>query len=192
MSNIIYQLKNKINGKIYIGKTTQSVMTRFHKHCHASLKDSNTLIHKAIRKYGKENFEVTILECPLSINDAEKRWISKRKPDYNLTAGGDGISSKFSSKMQKQRWKDGTHNWILSNHERIKNETHNWLGRISIWKHTDGRVFEGRLTELIRKFSTETLNSGHLSQVRLGNRNHHKGWSLYPPNVESDSVAIKY
>ena len=79
MSNIIYQLKNKINGKIYIGKTTQSVMTRFHKHCHASLKDSNTLIHKAIRKYGKENFEVDnglriaqMVVCPVYQSDLQE------------------------------------------------------------------------------------------------------------------------
>lgn len=61
----IYQYKNKINGHMYIGLTNDS-KRRFSEHLSAANnpnnKDYNQIIHKAIRKYGIENFDYIILE----------------------------------------------------------------------------------------------------------------------------------
>ena len=63
--NCIYQYKNKINGHMYIG-LAKDAKRRFYDHLNASKnpnhKDYNLVIHKAIRKYGIENFDFTILE----------------------------------------------------------------------------------------------------------------------------------
>jgi hypothetical protein len=56
MSGRIYQITNKINNKKYIGKTIKSLSTRFYNHCYASKNGSTTYFHKALRKYGKNNF----------------------------------------------------------------------------------------------------------------------------------------
>ena len=56
----IYKVTSKINGKIYIGKTESSIEERWKSHLRASFnenhKDYNLAFHRAIRKYGEDNF----------------------------------------------------------------------------------------------------------------------------------------
>ena len=63
--NAIYQYVNKINGHMYIG-LSKDPEKRFKRHLSSSFnekdRDYNLPIHKAIRKYGIENFEFNILE----------------------------------------------------------------------------------------------------------------------------------
>lgn len=56
----IYCITNKINGKKYIGQTTETIHKRWIRHINAH---SNMAISKAIDKYGKENFEIKELLC---------------------------------------------------------------------------------------------------------------------------------
>ena len=89
----IYQLTNKVNGKIYIGKT-YDLDRRISEHKCAN---KETLISQAIRKYGWENFEIKILEkCKKSlVNVREMYYIKKYKSlskyhlGYNMTEGGE-------------------------------------------------------------------------------------------------------
>jgi group I intron endonuclease len=93
----IYLIKNKINNKIYIGKTKKKIEIRFHEH-HKSAKrnDTNSILHKAIRKYGIDNFEIKLIcFCNNNIaNENEKKYINENNSfyphGYNLTKGGDG------------------------------------------------------------------------------------------------------
>lgn len=55
----IYKITNDINDKIYIGQSNNP-NRRFEEHCKYSR--DNTLIHKAIHKYGREHFKMTVLE----------------------------------------------------------------------------------------------------------------------------------
>ena len=61
----IYQYLNLINNKVYIGQTN-NIDRRIREHKSNSFNSKsvnyNNIIHKAIRKYGYENFEITILE----------------------------------------------------------------------------------------------------------------------------------
>ena len=86
----IYKITNLINGKIYVGQTTRNPIERFKEHKHA-----DSIIGKAIRKYGAENFEIDILdECETfdELNECEMFWIAElncKVPDgYNVTDGG--------------------------------------------------------------------------------------------------------
>jgi group I intron endonuclease len=92
MSGCIYLITNKINNKRYIGKTIKSLSTRFYNHCYASKTGSTTYFHKAIRKYGEDSFIIEELDrCDTDIlGEKEIEWISKLKPEYNQTLGGDG------------------------------------------------------------------------------------------------------
>lgn len=52
---IIYKATNILNGKSYIGLTTRDLNERKLEHLRHTYTE-NTYFHKAINKYGKENF----------------------------------------------------------------------------------------------------------------------------------------
>ena len=60
----IYQIKNKINDKIYIGKTLETIEKRWKEHCNDYLKDRTEKrpLYMAMKKYGIENFSIEIIE----------------------------------------------------------------------------------------------------------------------------------
>lgn len=93
----IYQIKNKVNGKSYIGQTIRDdVKTRWNGHIRAI--KSNTgcpLLQIAVNKYGLENFEfrVIIICFDEDLNKYEKEYIKRYntfgKDGYNASAGGE-------------------------------------------------------------------------------------------------------
>ena len=99
MRGFIYKITNTINGKSYIGQTIQNVKERFYQHCatKCSKAVSNMAIHRAIKKYGKSNFTVEVIEEIdfANLNDRERYWIkyyNSYNNGYNSTKGGqDGI-----------------------------------------------------------------------------------------------------
>lgn len=100
---VVYLITNLINGKQYVGQTIKKVSYRFNEHARA-----NTLIGKAIRKYGRENFKIKVLEKCYSydeLNAAEMKWIKKlntKDPNgYNKTDGGEGILNPATSTREK-------------------------------------------------------------------------------------------
>jgi group I intron endonuclease len=58
---IIYLIRNKINGKGYVGQTIQSLQERWINHLSDARRGSSFLIHSAIRKHGENAFELSIL-----------------------------------------------------------------------------------------------------------------------------------
>lgn len=68
----IYRIINWCNGRCYVGQTAGDVDYRFRKHCKA-----NSVIGRAIRYYGVENFTVEVIEvCADEIaNEREQFWI---------------------------------------------------------------------------------------------------------------------
>lgn len=88
----VYQITNLINNKQYIG-ITNNYKKRWGNHKCANSPDS--LVAKAIRKYGVENFKFEILYSGLSIEDAEEMEIklikekgTKAPFGYNIKDGG--------------------------------------------------------------------------------------------------------
>lgn len=93
---IIYLIRNKINGKSYVGQTIRSVKQRWAEHVKSAQRSvSRCGLQAAIRKYGHDKFDVSILqECSSldELSDAERSWVAKLdtyKNGYNLTTGGD-------------------------------------------------------------------------------------------------------
>ena len=95
MRGFIYKITNTINGKSYIGQTIQNVKEGFYQHCatKCSKAVSNMAIHRAIKKYGKSNFTVEVIEeiDSANLNDRERYWIkcyNSYNNEYNSTKGG--------------------------------------------------------------------------------------------------------
>ena len=93
----IYKITNTINNKFYIGKTTNSVIKRFNEHISNALRiGACGPLYDAIRKYGKENFTITIIDFAESeeeLNKKEIHWIytlNAMRDGYNATTGGEG------------------------------------------------------------------------------------------------------
>lgn len=90
MKKYIYKITNLINGKIYIGQSVDP-MRRFSEHC--SNCDYVSLIHQAIKKYGKKNFKMEIIDQGEDYNEKEKYWIkyynSLTPNGYNIATGGE-------------------------------------------------------------------------------------------------------
>ena len=90
MKYIIYQITNKINNKIYVGKhQTENMNDGYF--------GSGIALRNAIKKYGKENFTKEILfvfDTEQEMNDKERELINEefvsRKDTYNLGVGGEG------------------------------------------------------------------------------------------------------
>ena len=63
----IYKISNDINDKVYIGKTCETVNSRFKEHLRDYKKDTeeNRPLYRAMNKYGIEHFSIEqIDECP--------------------------------------------------------------------------------------------------------------------------------
>ncbi len=115
----VYKVSNNKNGKIYIGITSQGIDVRWSKHCSDANTDSNFPIHNAIRKYGKENFQIEIIEVINNSTDYDQLkereiyWIKEfdsynREKGYNLTLGGDGTFGRFHSEETKDKIRQKT------------------------------------------------------------------------------------
>lgn len=97
----VYVISNTKNNRLYIGVTTRpEERMREHMHPHCK-KNSASKIKSAARKYGPENFTMTLIYCTKDKDDAyekEKFLILEYKtltPDgYNIHPGGYGGSTK--------------------------------------------------------------------------------------------------
>lgn len=109
---LIYKITNSITGDNYVGQTIQTPMKRWKQHINNSKKGKNPL-SRAIRKYGKENFSIEVLEeckTQYELNTQETFWgkeLTSLTPNgYNLLLGsGKGSASeetknKISSTMK--------------------------------------------------------------------------------------------
>lgn len=107
----IYCHTNIINGKRYIGQTSQSLDKRWQ---NGFGYREGTYIRKAIDKYGWENFKHEILEEGLTLNEANEReqyYIQLYKSydaeyGYNLTMGGrNGVPNEETKKILSEKAK---------------------------------------------------------------------------------------
>lgn len=97
MIGYIYKITNKINGKVYVGKTTRTVQERWEEHLREYRRErcENRPLYRAIRKYGINEFIVeTLEEVDLeNLSERETYWIEffhTYSDGYNATVGGDG------------------------------------------------------------------------------------------------------
>ena len=132
--NCIYCYTNKVNGKKYVGQTVDFIK-RHKQHICASYNENNRAyklpFHKAIRKYGIENFIVEILKEDLESYEKMNYWecfyiieldtLANNKKGYNVASGGNNgntlagkteeemkiLRKKFSDNSKKQ-WENKT------------------------------------------------------------------------------------
>lgn len=95
---LIYLITNLVNGKFYVGQTRLSWIQRWRQHVRDS-RTGETLMARAIRKYGADRFSVSVLcECSTQgeLDAKEIEYIANlethasKGKGYNITLGGFG------------------------------------------------------------------------------------------------------
>lgn len=105
----IYILRNKINDKLYIGQTSEKrVERRIKNHISKAIAgDNKQKIHKAIRKYGPNNFEKYYIECKEEDLDYLEIELIKRfnsiENGYNLDSGGNNQKHRSAETKNKMK-----------------------------------------------------------------------------------------
>lgn len=99
----LYLVRNLVNGKMYCGKTTYTIERRWKQHKYDARRQVyNSHLHRAMRKYGPENFVIDPI-IPVGedivdeqgLNAAEMLFIRLLRINcelMNLTDGGEGTS----------------------------------------------------------------------------------------------------
>ena len=89
----------------YVVLTTNSIEERWQKHQKNAKNNSDFVIHKALRKYGIENFTIEEIEQTedFLLEEREKYWIKYyethlTKNGYNMTWGGETCSESLKKK----------------------------------------------------------------------------------------------
>lgn len=76
---IVYLLRNKQNGKCYVGKTTRTLKARWRQHkTEARIGRHDFPLYQDMRLYGTEVFEVEVLgeaDCQRRLNSIERKFI---------------------------------------------------------------------------------------------------------------------
>lgn len=106
----IYLITNKINGKKYVGQSTD-ILYRWSQHIsYINKLHHKSLLKSAFQHYGVDNFNFEIIEIcsPEELDDKEKYYINKyntyylakNSNGYNMTLGGNGQNGYGKSVKQ--------------------------------------------------------------------------------------------
>lgn len=128
---VVYIAINVRNGKTYIGATQKGLRARKLKHLANAKRGQRGKFYASIRKYGSRAFKFIVLRECVDYFDAmavERQLIALIRPDYNLTAGGGGVSGlrmSDSSKAKMRAAKLGKpghpcHEWVKAKNAELR------------------------------------------------------------------------
>ena len=176
----VYLTTNKVNGKRYIGQRYYDTKEKWKLYL-----GSGKILKDAIKKYGRNNFTVKILEnCKTKeiLNDREKYWIKKYNAIvddsfYNIAIGGDGgdVTAGYSEERRNE---------LKALHSRRSKEyipscESSYSAKLSKKQFDDifKMILDGYYdTDISEKYN---IKRGTVSDIR-----HHKTWKKYTEGIE--------
>lgn len=168
----VYLVTCLVNKRKYVGITTRGFLDRWKRHIRASLKEKDDYrFHRAIRKYGSENFKIEVLEGKSYVNPErlanwlfkrEKHWIKfydSNHVGYNMTEGGDGVPGLIISKEGKKAISERMKKFYKDNPEMRK--------KVVQRAHEEARKPENRkrMSELQKKRYEEMTDEERLEHI---------------------------
>jgi group I intron endonuclease len=206
---IVYKATNMVNDKVYIGKTVHSLERRKSQHLHELKKNNNQYFKRALRKYGKENFEWEVLtetDDEKKLNVLEKFYIAayKKMTDvYNLTNGGEGVSGYIPTEEIRKKISESLKGkYPISIENKIKlSKLNSGSNHPQYGKHRSEET-KKKLSEAYKK---QLKTQGHpalgihrseetkekLRQANLGKKSPIKGRKLSPEHIRKLSESHK-
>jgi group I intron endonuclease len=108
-TGIVYCIKCILNNKVYIGITTGSLRGRWNKHVYDAKCRSPYVFHRAIRKYGLENFSISEIEkCSSAVELIEKERFYIATFNSHVSLGGYNMSFGGGAPMLNRRHSERT------------------------------------------------------------------------------------
>lgn len=157
----IYVLKNKINGKMYVGQTV-NIKQRLKQHRTALRKQAISL---AIKKHGWYNFDKIFFKCPMFLLDFVEKALIKifntiSPNGYNLNNGGH-INKKFS--IESKNKMSNTHKGKkLSEETKLKISVKN-TGRV-VSQETREKLSKIHKNKIVTEETKKKLSLSHIGQ----------------------------
>jgi group I intron endonuclease len=189
MNSGIYVLRNKNNGKLYVGQSRTNVNKRSQHRDYRSRLGKRP-IEWALCKYGIDNFDRFVYYVPEELLDDFERGMirnlhSLRPGGYNLETGG--CRNKYHSEETKKKISEAARGRIGPNRGRIFSEE--WRAKISKAKKGQKRSEEEKRknseAHMGKKYSEETKRK--ISEARMGKR-----WSEEIKQKIRDGLARHY
>lgn len=197
MRGRIYLIRNLINGKGYVGQTSYSLGHRWSRHKFDAKRGMPSLLHRAMRKYGNENFiiEQVVLGEDYLLNDLEIHYIKfygtrcDSGHGYNMTDGGEGCLGYIPSLETREKMaaaKLGKPRGPLS-------EDHRRKMSISALGNVNGKGGKGRVvSEETRRKLSESLKGRISLRKGTGKPKEPKPSRKGRPWSEARRAAEKY
>lgn len=126
-----YVATNLLTGDTYVGITRKGLKARWTQHLYHTKTSPRSYFHRAMAKYGVDNFSVQVVASAMGNEDAfclERKLIQQYAPKYNLTNGGEATKGRRVPKevydriAAKNRGKKRTPEMNAANSERKKRQ----------------------------------------------------------------------
>lgn len=184
MYGFIYITTNNVNGKKYIGQKKYIKGWEYYL-------GSGTILNKAIKKYGKENFSREIIEeCDSKelLDIREKYWINffnatKSNSFYNIAKGGDGGNTiqGFSEKRLNDL-KELHSKKLMKYHENRHGDFNSKLTKDIVVNTIIPRLKNN-------EFNSDIAKDLDVSCKTIDDIRHHKTWKKYTRNIIFDDIS---
>lgn len=192
----IYKVINKLNSKVYIGKTTRTSLQRWAQHLSEAYNPKHAAydfyFHRALRKEGKNNFSVEVVEVvetEQELNIREKYWINYYKEllgadkVYNTAEGGNGGNTRGTgwhhTDEAKQKMREHHNYNSHKNRPKHSEETKRKIGKANSGSNNGmfGRHYEtsaetklkisrARKGQLLSEEHKQKLSKAHLGKAK--------------------------
>ena len=177
MQFIVYTARNRVNGKVYVGQTTQHLEKRKQDHLYAARSGAISPFYSAIRKYGECNFKFEVLWTASSYGHLDcleelaikQHKATDRRFGYNLSPHAKHSFRGGSYKPHKGPW-HGNHVPVhvkrkISRTRKLRYKmnpnSHPMLGR----KHT--KEAKLKMSKASKQRAKTAKGRAHLSKVGL-------------------------
>ncbi len=153
---IVYLARNTVNGKGYVGQTTHTLAYRRKCHKADAQRGSDLVFSRALRKYGMDAFEWSVLmmeENKGDLNESEQVCIKLLKTHvsehgYNLAKGGNSCSGYHHTKETRRKMGEGNKGKVIT--KEAREQTSKTLK--ALWQDPEYRMRmkkrkRGKLTE---------------------------------------------
>lgn len=170
---VIYQIKNNINGKVYIGSTTDKERRWCqHEWLLNNNQHPNDHLQRAWNKYGSSNFELSVLETIKDqgkLLDREQYYLDKKDPEYNIANDAEApmLGRHHTDKTRKKMSKSTSQNNPMYGKEHT-GETKQKLSEIMSRIHRGSNNPNATLNEKKVKIIKYLLGTSNFSQKQIG------------------------
>jgi len=178
---IIYKITCLVNQKVYIGQTSEPIKKRFARHMGYQKDEKDTKFYRAVRKYGKENFVIEVIDYAETQDELDQKELfyinsyDSVNKGYNSKAsigkcGGDTLShhqniSEIKEKIRQSKMGDKNPMKIYGGLHGPRNGMYGKCGKLNPFSKkckaisVDGKDIKyfDTLTELKEYFHVTTL-----------------------------------